>query len=266
MNGDLTAFVASLPVQVVVFVAILCRVVGMVVTLPGLSGQTVTTSVKAGLAISLTFLMFPVLQSRFSAAETGDILDPGRAIALICSEALSGGLIGWLSQLMTLSFPIAMQILSTFTGLSNVLQPDADLGAQSTAVSHLASLTVPVVLFSTGLYVFPLHALIGSYQVFPPGHFPMMSDAAHSVTEMTQRSFLFAFQLAMPFVLIGTLWPAMLGLLSRFSPGLQVYSLAMPAQLLGGILLLALLVRGMVAAWMQNLDTVLAGLPGAGGL
>ncbi|NHO31824.1 flagellar biosynthetic protein FliR [Acetobacter fallax] len=266
MSGDLTVFIAALPTQMVVFVAILCRVVAMVVTLPGLSTQTVPSTIKAGLAISIAFLMFPVLKNHFLAAETGDILDPGRAIVLICSETLSGGLIGWLAQLMALSFPVSVQILSTFTGLSNVLQPDPDLGAQSTAVSHLASLSVPVVMFSTGLYVFPLYALAGSYQVFPPGHFPLMGDAAHSVTEMTQRSFLLAFQLAMPFVLLGTVWPAMLGLLSRFSPGLQVYSLAMPAQLLGGIFLLALLIRGMVATWTQHLDAALASLPGIGGL
>ncbi len=265
MNDTLGAFIASLPVQMVVFVAILCRIVAMIVTLPGLSTQTVPTTVKAGLAISLAFLMFPVLQGRFSGAETGDILDPGRAIVLICSEIMSGALIGWLAQLMALSFPVAAQILSTFAGMSNVLQPDPDLGAQSTAISHLASLTVPVVFFSTGLYVFPLHALAGSYQVFPPGHFPLMADAAHSVTEMTARSFLLAFQLAMPFVLIGTIWPAMLGLLSRFSPGLQVYNLAMPAQLLGGVLLFALLIHGMMATWMQHLDVALGELPGSAG-
>lgn len=262
MNSQLADFTEALPFRMVVFVAVLCRIVAMIVTLPGLSSQTITTRVKAGLAVSLTFLIFPVVEDQFHGYGPDNILNPGRAITLICSELLSGGLIGWLAQLMCLSFPVAAQILSTFTGLSNVLQPDPDLGAQSTAISHIASLTVPVVLFSSGLYLFPLSALVGSYHVFPPGHFPFLSDATHSVVIATSQSFSLAFRLAMPFVLLGTLWPAMLGLLSRFSPGLQVYGLAMPAQLLGGILLLALFVHGMMGTWTQDVQSALSGLPG----
>lgn len=77
--------------------------------------------------------------------------------------------------------------------------------------------------------------------------------------------FLLAFQLAMPFVLIGTIWPIMLGLLSRFTPGLQVYMLAMPAQILGGILLFALLLGTMLGTWSNGVDAALQGLPGGGG-
>lgn len=155
-------------------------------------------------------------------------------------------------------------MMSTFIGLSNVLQPDPELGAQSTPISHVAELIVTVVIFSSGMYVLPLHALVGSYQLFPPGHFPFLGDAARSVTHATQYSFLLAFQLAMPIVLIGTLWPVMLGLLSRFSPGLQIYNLAMPAQLLGGILLFALLLKGMLSAWIHITEAGLGHIPGNG--
>lgn len=258
------AFVATLPEQTVVFVAILARIVALLVAFPALSSQSIPTVVRAAVAVSFTLLFFPILSPLFSAAQTNDIMDPGRLIVFVCAEFLSGALIGWLAQLMVLSFPVAVQMMSTFIGLSNVLQPDPELGAQSTPISHMAQLAVTVVIFTSGLYVLPLNAFVGSYHVFPPGHFPFLGDAAKAVARETGHSFLLAFQLAMPMILIGTIWPMMLGVLSRFSPGLQVYSLAMPAQLLGGLLLLALLLKAMLSVWMHATTNGFGSLPGVG--
>nr|WP_242402340.1 flagellar biosynthetic protein FliR [Komagataeibacter kakiaceti] len=59
----------------------------------------------------------------------------------------------------------------------------------------------------------------------------------------------------------------MLGVLNRLLPAIQVYSLAMPAQLLGGVLLLAMLIQVMTGFWQQRMSDLLIGLPGisAGG-
>lgn len=263
MNSDLSVFVATLPTQMVIFMVMLCRSVAMIVMLPAFGSQSLPKTVRASMAVLLTLLLFPQLHDRFAGARPDDILEPGKVMMMIFSEVLVGSLIGWLAQLMALSLPIAAQILSTFIGLSNVLQPDPELGAQSTPVSHLAEMVVPVLFCSTHLYVMPLSAFVGSYEVFPAGHFPFLGDAAHTVVQTTSKSFLLAFQLATPFVLIGTIWPAMLGLLSRFSPGLQVYNLAMPAQLLAGIFLLALLIGDMLPTWSQAMTVAFAGLPRA---
>ncbi|GBQ28338.1 putative flagellar biosynthetic protein fliR [Acetobacter estunensis NRIC 0472] len=265
MNAETATLIAHLPTWMVVFMVILCRVAALVITMPGLNSQSAPTRVRAAFAIGVSFLLFPLLLPRFEGASSDDVLNPARLIVFIASEVICGGLIGWLAQLMLQSFPVAAQIISTFIGLSNVLQPDPELGAQSTPLSHVAELLMTVTVFAADLYVLPLHALVGSYDVFPPGHFPLMGDVAHSVTQATGGMFLLAFQLAMPFVLIGTIWPIMLGLLSRFTPGLQVYMLAMPAQILGGILLFALLLGTMLGTWSNGVDAALQGLPGGGG-
>jgi flagellar biosynthetic protein FliR len=92
----------------------------------------------------------------------------------------------------------------------------------------------------------------------------MVGDMARSVTQVTSQTFMLAFQLSAPFVLIGTLWPAMLGVLNRLMPSIQVYSMAMPAQLLGGVLLLAILIQVMSGVWQERAGDMLLGLPGIG--
>ncbi len=189
---------------------------------------------------------------------------PSLAVAIIAGELLCGVFIGWLARVIAMAIGISMQMVAVFTGLASVIQPDADLGASSTAISHMASSLIPVIFLSTGLYVLPMAAVVGSYNLFPPGHMPMVGDMTRSVTEATSQTFALALQLAAPFVLIGTLWPAMLGVLNRLLPAIQVYSIAMPAQLLGGVLLLAMLIQVMTGVWQERMQDLLMGLPGIG--
>ncbi|WP_342627668.1 flagellar biosynthetic protein FliR [Nguyenibacter vanlangensis] len=264
MTGDPSFPGGSLAVLAAMFLVALCRVSAMVMTAPGLGETTSPMVVRAGIALATTVTILPVIQDRLVHVAGTAMRVPFMAVAIIAGELLCGAFIGWLARLVATALGIAMQIISIFTGLSSVLQPDVELGASSTAISHMASFLVPVIVLSTGLYVFPLAAVAGSYTLFPPGHMPMVGDMAKSVTAATAQSFALAVQLAAPFVLIGTLWPAMLGVLNRLMPAIQVYAIAMPAQLLGGVLLLAMLIQVMTGVWEGRMNDLLAGLPGIG--
>ena len=63
-------------------------------------------------------------------------------------------------------------------------------------------------------------------------------------------------------VLVHSLWQFALGLLSRLVPQMQVYFAAMPGQVAGGLLLLALLAQGVVVVWQGYLGDAFAALPG----
>ncbi|MFT9015079.1 MAG: flagellar biosynthetic protein FliR [Acetobacter sp.] len=254
----------SVAVLAALFLIILCRISALVMTSPGLGDTTSPMVVRAGLALCITVAVLPVLQDRLMDVATHAIHVPFLAVALIVGELLCGAFIGLLARLVSEAIAIAMQIIAVFTGLSSVLQPDPELGAASTAISHMASSLVPVIFLSTGLYALPLAAVTGSYALFPPGHMPMISDMALSVTHATAQTFALGLQLAGPFILIGTLWPAMLGVLNRLLPAIQVYSLAMPAQLLGGVFLLAMLIQVMTGVWQARMGDLLLGLPGIG--
>nr|WP_256126991.1 flagellar biosynthetic protein FliR [Ameyamaea chiangmaiensis] len=251
-----------MPDNVFIFALVLCRSSAAIMLLPGIGEDAVPTSVRAGFAFALAVLLTPVEMRHFTAAGPTWSASPVAMAGLIGAELAGGGLIGLIARLMCLSLPIAAQIIATFVGLASVLQPDPQMGAQSTALSRMASLLVPVLVLETGLYQLPLHALCDSYSVFPVGQVPLVGDLAHSVTLASSRTFGIAAELAGPFIVVGTLWQVMLAMLSRFVPSLQVYGLAMPAQLLGGLLLVALLGRTLLGAWQADMAHVLHDLPG----
>lgn len=254
----------SLEILSATFAIVLCRVSAIVMTSPGLGETTSPKTVRAGISLAITITLLPVVQGKMGVAAGEAIRMPAMAIAIVAQELLCGAFIGFLARLIAMSLAISMQIVSVFTGMSSIVQPDAQLGASSTAISHMANTLSPVILLTTGLYALPLYAISGSYDLFPPGHMTefMVSDMAKSISRCVAETFGIAMQLSAPFILIGTLWPAMLGVLNRLMPSIQVYSTAMPAQILGSLLLLAMLIEVTTGTWQERISDILRSLPG----
>lgn len=262
MFSDLSLTHYNLESLTALFIIILSRITALILSSPGLGETTSPIIVRAGIALTTTFLILPLLRNQLLPAVALATHTPFMVFAIILGEILYGVFIGTLARLMALAFAIAMQIIGLFTGLASVIQADPELGASSTAISHMAASYIPVIILSTGLYILPLTAIIGSYTVFPPGSMPLIGDMTHNIIKVISESFLLSLQLSTPFILLGTLWPALLGVLNRLLPTIQVYSIAMPAQLLGGVLLLALLIQVMSNLWQEHLADFLFTLPG----
>ncbi|MXV36029.1 type III secretion protein [Saccharibacter sp. EH611] len=248
------------------FVIILCRVSAVIITAPALGETTIPTRIRAGIALAVTIALLPVIQDRLTAVSGEALRMPAMALLIVGEELLCGFFIGTLARLIALSLTISAQIISVFTGMTSIIQPDPQLGASSTAISHMANSLIPVILMTTGLYALPLHAISGSYSLFPAGHITslLMGDMTVSIARTASETMQISMQLAAPFILIGALWPAMLGVLNRLMPSIQVYSTVIPAQIIGGILLLAMLIQVISGTWTERIQGILSNLPGIG--
>ncbi len=238
---------------------IVCRCVGAVMLLPGLGEEEPPVMVRAGLAIGLAVLLLPGLAPAMPQAPESFL----RLAGMIMTELLAGGLLGWLARLLSLALPILGQMISLSTGLSSVLQQDPTLGAQSAVIGRLFNLLAPVLILSSGLYALPLGALAHSYTVFPAGGVLPADDLAQVAVRAVSACFSLALRLAAPFVLVSLIWQVALGLLARLVPQIQVYFVALPGQVLGGLLLLALLGAPMMRVWMGAVREGFLALPGS---
>lgn len=249
---------ASLPAWAFAFAVVLARISAAVMVLPGFGESDVPVVIRAGLAVGITVLVLPGVATLIPPATD----QPMRMLAMIGGELLCGLLLGWLARLIALALPIAGQIAAVQIGLSSVLQPDPDLGSQTSGTSRLLALAGPVLILSSGLYALPLSALAGSYRLFPPGSLLPVGDAAQTVAQATAGCFALSLQLAAPLVIAGLVWQVMLGLLARLVPSLQVFSLAMPGQVLGGLLVFGLVLKQMLDVWIGGVSATFAALPG----
>jgi len=249
------ALLASLPAWAFAFVLVLSRCTMAVMLVPGLGEAEPPAALRVGLSLGLVALVLPIV------GVVPPPQDGWRMLAMIGAELFCGGLLGWLARVLALSLSMAGQIISFMLGLSSVIQPDTALG-QSSALMKMFSLAAPVVVLSTGLWGMPVAALAGSYTLVPPGALLPVADSTQAVVNAVANGFVLAMQLAAPFIFASVVWHVALGLTARLVPHLQIYFVAIPGQIVGGLALLGLLAGGMMEAWAEAARSGFAGLPG----
>jgi len=242
------------------FSLVLARIAAAMMLLPGLGETGAPAMLRAGLALALTLLLLPAIAPGLPPPPSG----AAEAVGMIAAEIITGLWFGWLARLVALALPMAAQFIAYLAGISSVLQPDPQLGGQSTAVSHVFDLGAPLIILVSGLYRLPLLALAGLYDLVPAGRLLPAGDGAAAAARALADSFALALRLAAPFVLAGTAWNLATGLLARLVPRMQIYFVALPGQILGGLLLLAMVTGGLLAAWETAAHDSLRALPGAG--
>lgn len=259
-DAALRGLLAGLPGLAYAFVLLLARIGSVLMLMPVLGEAEVPVTVRAGFALLLVGLLLPGLLPLLPATPNS----PVRALGQVGAEILVGLWLGWLARLIVLALTVAGQILSLAVGLSNVLQQDPSLGTQGSALARLLTVAAPVALLASGLATWPLAALGGSYAVLPAGMPLPAGDGAMLVVDAVGRSFALSMQLAAPFLAASLLWHFAVGLAGRLAAQMQPVTLAAPAQVLGGLALLALLPTVLLATWGDRAAEWLAALPGLG--
>ena len=258
MNGDVAATLAALPGFAFTCALILARTGGAIMLLPGLGDESLPAMVRAGIALSLTVLLVPVI-APLTPPVPGDAL---HVAAMVGAEIVTGLWLGWLARLLVQALPIAGQIISHFLGISNVLQPDPTIGAEATAVTRLFSLLATLAILLSGLWAMPVAAVAASFRVIPLGTFLPPGDTAQTVLQAVTKMFGLALRLSSPFIVANTVWHVALGLISRLAPRVQIYFVAMPGQILGGLVLLGVLAAALLEVWEEALRDGYSHLPG----
>ncbi len=256
---DDAALLAALPGWAFAFALVLSRTGMAIMLMPGLGEAEPPPVVRAGLVLAVTVLLVPAVAPIVPAVPEVGLGGMG----MIAAELLVGGMLGWLARLPAMALGMAGAMMSYMLGLSSVVQQDPALGGQSAALSRLLGLAAPVLILSAGLYALPLTALAGSYQLVPPGSLLPAGPLADSVTGAVVACFGLAIRLSAPFLLAGIVFQAALGLLARLAPQLQIYTAAMPGQILGGLVLLGLLAPRILDAWTEAVTIGWSSLPGS---
>lgn len=258
MSEDAAALLATLPAWAFGFVLVMSRVGGAMMLLPGLGEAEPPAMLRIGLALGVTALLLPGIAPRIPPVPEATM----QAGFMIGAEVVTGVWLGWLARMLVLALPVAGQLIAYMLGVANVLQPDPELGGQATPIARLLALAAPLVILISGLYAMPLAALAGSYSLIAPGALLPAADATQTAVHAVGQAFALSVQLASPFLIASIVWHVVSGLLARLVPRLQVYFVAMPAQIVGGIALLAALSGAMLTAWEASVRASFATLPG----
>ncbi len=232
------------------FFMIFARLGSAIMLLPGFGEAYVPQRVRLVFALMVSLVLMPMLADRLPAMPAAF----DRFTGLLVLEIGIGIFFGMLTRLILLGAQSAGSVIALQIGLASALVSDPTTQQQAAVTGNfLLALTV-VLIFSTGLDHMTLKGLVGTYGIFPPGVVPPLGDVANHAARIVADSFAVAIEMATPFLVYGIVFSVALGLLARLMPTLQVFFIAMPAQILAGLALMAVSVTAMMLFFLGSYE------------
>jgi len=212
---------------------IAARVGGLMVFTPFLGGNAVPLRIKAGLAVAITVLLYPVCAPGVLPAT---VWDAGR---LLLGETLVGLLIGLAVQFVFDAAQFAGQLMGMQVGfgLVNILDPGTQV---DTPVLGAFSQTIATLIFlQIGVHRWLIRSLASSFVYLPVGAALAGEALTQKLLHAAGGIWLAGVQIAAPALLATLLTDFVLGFLGKASPQLPVLFLGLSAKSLIGLGLLA---------------------------
>ncbi len=213
------------------FFFIFLRVGAIVMTLPVLDNRTIPILFKAGLALGISLHIHPLVDSQ-SAPALLEVLPFGIGVV---NEILLGVLVGLSVKLVFVGVQMAGQLAGFQMGFSiaNIFDPGANSQISLLAqIYHLAALLVFLTLDAHHLLI---RAIVNSFRLVPPLGFRLTGPGLERFLVLSGDLFTVAVKVGAPIVIVMLLFSVGLAIVSRAVPQMNVFFVAMPAQIAVGL-------------------------------
>lgn len=210
------------------------RIVGFFLSSPIFSMQGIPAIFRVWIVIFLSLLGTPLAHVPVG-FQVGSFWELGYYILM---EALVGASLGLIFSFALNSLYLAGSIIDMGIGFSmvNVFSPYDE---QEMPITTNLFYTVALVVFLlTNSHHLLIRAFVESYRYIQIGTFFEKVVSLQDVLAIITKSYIIGIQMAVPFILVMFVSNIVLGVLSRAMPGLNVFSVGMPLNILSGLLTL----------------------------
>ena len=247
-----TMQIAILPQIGALFVLVFARVGTLVMLMPGIGERFIFSRARLSLAFFIALMILPMARPSLQIPETLPAL-----VTLLIGELLIGLVIGVCARLVMAALQTAGTIVAQSMGLGFAMTVDPTGGNQNPTIGNFLTMLGITLILTSDLHHIAIAAIHESYRLLPPGGAPDLTDVMTLAVRSTAQGFALAVQISAPFIVFGLLFNLGLGVLARMMPQLQVFFLAVPASIFGGMLMLLVVLGVMMSVFMNGLGVFL---------
>ncbi|RLC01629.1 MAG: flagellar biosynthetic protein FliR [Deltaproteobacteria bacterium] len=224
------------PVEFRTYMLVLLRVSIFLFMLPIFSSNVFPNRLKMGFALVVSLLFYSVVDVDLSKF-------PMTVIAtglLILAEALIGLTLGLCLRIFFGSVQLAGQVIGFQMGFAMINVVDPQTGANVSIMDQLGYwVCVIVFLVLNGHHIMFL-AMIDSFKLVPIGFFMMQEVMMAKMLDLGSQLFLLAIKIGAPVIASLAFVSVGFGLVSKFSPQMNVMIVAFPLKIITGLILFSL--------------------------
>ncbi len=221
-----------------VFLLILTRITSFIFVCPFFGGRQTPNLVKVGFGIMLSILVYGAVP--FYPPSYNTII--GYTV-IVLKEVITGFLIGYAVQLSEMIVNFAGQIVDMQIGLSMVNLFDPATNQQVTITGSLYSQVLTVALLLSGMYRFILSAMVDTFTLIPINGAVIHADRMlNSVVLFLRDYIVIGFRISLPIFIITFITNAILGILAKVSPQMNMFSVGIQIKIVIGLIVMLITV------------------------
>jgi flagellar biosynthetic protein FliR len=230
----MTTFNIPLP-QLQIFFLIFLRVGAIMMFIPVFDSRNIPVLFKAGLAFSVSILLFPILKLDNIPFITSAI---PFGIGVI-GEIMMGAVIGLSVRLIFAGIQLAGQLSGFQMGLAIANVMDPVTSAQVSIIAQLNNLMALLIFLTINAHHMFLRALAESFRLIPPFDVQFSNSLIEHLISLSGNMFIIAIKVGAPVIVALLLTNVAFGLIARTVPQMNIFLVAMPIQIVVGLLFLA---------------------------
>jgi flagellar biosynthetic protein FliR len=244
MLGDI------LQLNIFAFIMVFARIGTAFVIIPGFAAQQVYMRARLSLALAICLLITPMVVPRMPPVPN----EPMMIFMLLGAEVIAGAILGTVPLILIASVHVAGTVISFISGLASALAWDPVVQQQSGIVSGFLGTVAVLLIFVTDMHHVFIRAMLDSYQLFQPGIAPDIGDTTQMLARHISQSFLIGVQMSTPFIILNYAYNVGLGILTRLAPQIPVFFVAMPLQLVAGLVFMMITTSGIMLALLNYMS------------
>ena len=218
------------------FLFVFFRVGALILFVPVLGSRQVPVSMKIGLILFTSIVIFPLVQAR-PLPEPQGIFD--LAVFLLSDVTIGLG-IAYITRLIFAAVQIAGTVVDFQMGFGvvNVIDPQTDTQVSVTAQFH--NIVAVLIFLVVDAHHFILQAIVESFFIINPAEINFSSLTPEYMLYLFSGTFTTAVKIAAPIMAILFFLSVGLGLVARTVPQMNVFIVGFPLQIGVGLLMVGL--------------------------
>ncbi|MBR5317924.1 MAG: flagellar biosynthetic protein FliR [Lachnospiraceae bacterium] len=219
------------------FMLIFCRVSCLIYAVPFFSMNNTPRRVRVGLSFVVTLLLYYAMLEK-PVLVYSTLLEYA---VLVLREAIVGLLMGFACNICTTVVGFAGRIIDMETGLSMASLMDPTTRENMSITGMIYNYAIMLILIITGIYEYIMKALNESFQLIPIGGAVLNSDRLlDAMLKFMADYVLIAFRICLPMFAVMIVLNALLGILAKVAPQMNMFAVGMQMKVLIGLSLLFL--------------------------
>ena len=229
--------------NIILFIAILTRISGLMISAPIFSTYPIPMQVKVWLAALIAFILFPIVQMNSSFVAPNSV--PALTLILI-KEFFIGFVLGFLANLLFSGIELGVNMFAVQMGLSADQALNPTSGGQSPVISQAYTLLACMLFLALGAHQWLFSAIYNSFKSMPIGYVLTFTPEMYGhIIKLTGSLFEIGLGIALPIFGVLFITDILLGFTSKMMPQMNIFMVSLPLKIYLGLLLSFIFIRPM---------------------